>query len=65
MADSTARTSGRARYSAAADPAISTKAAALPVRDYAYDVRLRTAGGEVHTIIPKSTLALREEIGHV
>lgn len=39
--------------------------AALPVRDYVYDVRLRTADGGVHTIIPKSTLALKEDIGHV
>lgn len=39
--------------------------AALPVRDYVYDVRLRTAAGEVHTIIPRATFALREEIGHV
>lgn len=39
--------------------------AALPVRSYAYDVRLRTAAGEVHTVVPRSELVLEEEIGHV
>ena len=39
--------------------------AALPVRDYVYDVRLKAADGGVHTIIPRATFALKEDIGHV
>ena len=39
--------------------------ASLPVGTYWYDVRLKTAGCEIHTIVPKTEFQLREEIGHV